>query len=158
MPRTLTGPHGARTLSNLQWGLLVKLAYDRGWRPMGVRPPEDWNATGDDGQTKRWYFMDYFSTKRQQVVPADASAMAHAIESALPDIPEHDALSHKVVQEIQLPDMEQPLRMLQPGVQVNAFEFFSGQTRPVLIDFIAFAQRGGFTITGPSHEVFPPQS
>ncbi len=149
MPRTLVGDHGARTLSNLQWGLLVKLAYDRGWRPLGVRPPEDWNATGDDGQSRRWYFMDYFSTKRQTVLAADAAAMAVAIESALPDIPEHDALSHKVVQEIQLPDMEQPLRMLQPGVQVNAFEFFSGGTRAVVIDFVSFARAGGFSITGP---------
>jgi hypothetical protein len=148
MPRTITGLHGTRTYSNLQWGLLVKLAYDHGWKPIGVRPPDDWNATGEDGQTRRWYFMDYFSIKRQRVVDQDARNMAGCVEQALPDIPTHDALSHKVVQEIQLPDMEQPMRMLQPGVQVNAYEFFSGPNRPVLEDFVRFARAGGFAIVG----------
>jgi hypothetical protein len=162
MPRTLTAPHGAITFSNLQWGLMVKLAYDHGWKPWGVRPPEDWIASidpsaeghasgagssggggrGGRGGAKRWHFMDYFSLKRQQIVAGDALAMADAIERALPDIPTHDALSHKVIQEIQLPDVDEPLRMMQPGVTVNAFEFFSGANRRILQEFITLCRSG----------------
>jgi hypothetical protein len=153
MPRSLTAPHGAITFSNLQWGLLVKLAYDHGWKPWGVRPPEDWIASSDaerdasggssgGGGARRWHFMDYFSLKRQQIVAGDALAMADAIERALPDIPTHDALSHKVIQEIQLPDVDEPLRMMQPGVTVNAFEFFSGANRRILQEFITLCRSG----------------
>lgn len=145
MPRTLIAPHGTLNYSNLQWGLLIKLAYDHQWTPYGVRPPEDWCATNpasEGGGTKRWHFMDYFSLKRQRIIAIDALAIADALERALPDIPTHDALSHKVIQEIQLPDFEEPMRMLQPGVSVNAFEFFSGKGRRALEEFIALARWG----------------
>ncbi|MCE2924603.1 MAG: hypothetical protein LW822_03985 [Phycisphaeraceae bacterium] len=147
MPRKLTAPHGVRTYSNLQWGLLVKLAFDHGWKPWGVRPPEDWIATTEEG-TRRWHFMDYFSPKGQRIVAGDAQEMGRSVLHALPDIPLHDALSHKVAQEIQLPDVDEPLRMLQPGVTVNAYEFFSGSGRKTIEDFAAFCRAGGFAIGG----------
>ncbi len=149
MPRTVTAPHGSRTFSNQQWGMLMKLAFDHGWRPMGCQPPADWDQRflDEDGVPRRFFSMDYFSRNGQRVMPADAAAIADALESALDDVPTFDALGLKVLSEIQLPHLDRPLRALRPGAKVNPYEFFSGPNRVTLLAFIEYCRGGGFAIT-----------
>jgi hypothetical protein len=133
-------------MSNLQWGMLMKLAFDSGWQPLGVAPPPDYEPLDDQGKTKRWYTMDYFSVKNQHVSDDDARAIASALQVALDDVPEHDAVGHKVFQTLILPNMERPIRSFKPGVKVNPYEFFSGPNKATLVRFIEFFNLGGFRI------------
>lgn len=147
MPRTITAQLGSLTFSNHCWGMLMKLAFDSGWKPMGCQPPDDWSAIDGQGNPRRWYSMDYFSRKHQRVLAADAMAIADALESALPDIPTFDALGLKVASSIDLPSLDNPLRSLRPGVKVHPFEFFSGSNRATLTRFIEFCRQGEFAIS-----------
>lgn len=134
------------TFSNRSWGMLMKLAYDSGWKPMGCQEPLDWQAVDAQGNPRRFFSMDYFSRRGQRVLPVDAAAMADALESGLMDVPTFDALGMKVSTSIDMPGLDRPLRALRPGVKVNPFEYFSGDNRGVLKQFIAFCRGGGFEI------------
>lgn len=124
----------------------MKLAYDSGWRPMGCVEPDDWKSIDENGSPQRFFSMDYFSRRGQKVLPADAAAIADALESGLLDVPTFDALGLKVVSSIDMPGMPRPMRSLRPGVKVNPYEYFSGENREPLKKFIAFCRAGGFAI------------
>ena len=135
------------TFSNRSWGMLMKLAYDSGWRPMGCVEPDNWRAIDDAGNPQRFFSMDYFSRRGQRVLPADATAIADALESGLLDVPTFDALGLKVASSIDMPGVDKPMRTLRPGVKVNPYEYFSGDNREPLKRFIAFCRADGFAIT-----------
>jgi len=126
--------------------MLMKLAFDAGWTPMGCVEPDDWRAVDGQGNPQRFFSMDYFSRRGQRVLPADAAAIADALEGALPDIPDFDAMGLKVASSIDLPGVARPVRSIRPGVKVNPFEYFSGPNREPLLAFVAFCRLGGFTI------------
>jgi hypothetical protein len=134
------------TFNNRSWGMVMKLAYDSGWRPMGCVEPEGWQAVDEQGNPRRFFSMDYFSRRGQRVLPADAAAIADALESGLLDVPTFDALGLKVSTSIDMPGMARPMRSLRPGVKVNPYEYFSGENREPLKQFIAFCRGGGFEI------------
>ncbi|MFT3685140.1 MAG: hypothetical protein QM783_09490 [Phycisphaerales bacterium] len=146
MPRTVTAQHGSMTFANRSWGMLMKLAFDSGWKPMGCERPLDWEAIDKYGNPRRFFSMDYFSRRGQRVLAADAAAIADALESGLLDVPPFDALGLKVVSSIDMPHLAKPLRSLRPGVKVNPFEYFSGDNRDGLREFIAYCRKGGFEI------------
>jgi len=135
------------TFNNRSWGMVMKLAFDSGWRPMGCVEPDGWQAVDEMGNPKRFFSMDYFSRKGQKVLPVDAAAIADALESGLMDVPTFDALGLKVGTSIDVPGFDRPLRALRPGVKVNPYEYFSGDNREPLKRFIAFCRGGGFAIT-----------
>ncbi|HZW07226.1 MAG TPA: hypothetical protein VFF65_08880 [Phycisphaerales bacterium] len=147
MPRTVTGRQGSMTFSNRSWGMLMKLAYDSGWKPLGCEQPERWPVLTGEGDLNRFFSMDYFSRLGQRVTAEDAARIADAIESALPDIPAFDAMAHKVLSSIDAPGLPRPLRSIRPGVKVNPYEYFSGDNREPLGLFIRFCRAGGFAIT-----------
>ena len=83
----------------------------------------------------------------------------HALERALPDLPDHDALRPKC-EEVELPEeMIQAYRLvgwigpnqttmvlLPADACVTPFELFSGPWKLELKEFIAFCRQGGFRI------------
>jgi hypothetical protein len=151
MARIVTGPSDQILLSNPQYGLAMKLAFDSGWKPQGTLPPPEWEwlpqSKRPTGETRPWPAMNYFAGLGERVTDEDADALASTLESKLDDIPNHDAFSHKVAVRINLPFTEY-LAALKPGEQLNYFEFFSGPNKAILKRFIDLGKAGGFAITG----------
>lgn len=88
--------------------------------------------------------MDY--TRRHALVSDDdAVAIADAIERTLDDIPNHDAVAHKVISTLDLP-FGRPLRALNPLAEVSPYEYFCGEGKARLVKFIGFCRCGGFRI------------
>jgi hypothetical protein len=84
----------------------------------------------------------YFHNAGFRVTTEDARALANALERSLPDVPNHDALKHKAVTIAGAPGE----RFLPVDTPVNAFEWFGGQNKRHLLDFIAFCRQGEFII------------
>lgn len=146
MPRTVKGPGGQITFDNHQWGMVMKASYSWGWKPQGTLAPAGWSdKPGPDGAPRKWFKNNYFSRAGQVVTDEDASAIARAIENALPDVPDHDAMLHKVGSFIDFPDNRQ-LRSLRPGSRFNAYEYFSGANKRLLRQFMELCRAGGFVI------------
>lgn len=145
-PRVATGAGGKFACGYLEWGMLIKFAYESGWRPLGTIEPPDWDhKRNPDGTPARWFKNNYFSKFGQRVTDDDALAIAVALDNSLPDVPDHDAMLHKVAAEIEGSGLAR-MRVLRPGVRMNSFEFFSGENKAKLRQFIEFCRAGGFAI------------
>jgi hypothetical protein len=122
------------------WKLTLELAQMSGWEPPGT----DFTYSG------------------RMLTAEDAAKLADALERALSDVPNHDAVEHKLV-ELDLPDdpPEQiarlketgfispeatSLKVLPPDVPASPFEMLSGGRKGRLLDFIAFCRKGEFHI------------
>ncbi len=151
MARTVSGPGGTITFSNPQYGMAMKLAYDSGWKPAGTLAPDNWEnlpqSRTPEGGIRPWPPMNYFAGLGEQVLDEDAAALSDVLENVLDDIPNHDAVSHKLAVIINMPFSEH-LAMLKPGEKLNFYEYFSGPHKQLLRDFIALCRAGGYTITG----------
>lgn len=138
------------------WVKALTLAVSYGWQPMGTRLPsvieccgfsvEDWDGT-------------YLTNDGQTVSTEDASALAVALERALDDIPDFDI---EIEHEIETRKEENPSEPLSPVeravleagledhllglVEVHPFEYFAGDEKLHLADFIKFCRLGSFTI------------
>jgi hypothetical protein len=84
----------------------------------------------------------YFHNAGFRVTTEHARALADALERALPDVPNHEAAAHKTVE---LPGFPGE-RFLPFGTPIDSFEWFSGQNKRHLLDFIAFCRQGEFKI------------
>jgi hypothetical protein len=108
------------------WIKLLSLGLFYGWRPMGTRVPsmteihgfetEDWDGT-------------YLTNDGQIVVTEDALSLGMALEKALDDIPDFNL-------EYYPSDLD----------RVNPFEYFAGDRKQQLVDFISFCRLGSFLI------------
>jgi hypothetical protein len=119
----ITGADGDRHYTFYAWGMLIDLAIHYGFPYDDPSEPED-----EEG--------------RFRVTAQKARAFADALERALPDIPDHDALEHKVVFHPAAPGE----RLLPFETPVSPFEFFSGEKKERLKEFIALCRRGGLVI------------
>lgn len=137
-------------ISRAGWGKLLDLGQMYGWRPSGTEPPQ-W-----DDPAMQAAYADQSATYTR-VGGADASALAHALELALPDIPSRGARPAPAVE----PEAVSPLAPsapIRPQVQwgnrqpkrlaaeLPSREFFAGDRKRRLIEFIAFAKHGDFSI------------
>ena len=151
---TFSGPGGTFWCSLQSWLRVAKLAADHGWTPTGIpRPatepregewaaflPREYSPEDRPEQVSSWY-------ARGVLLPdEDTTALAAALEAALPDIPRFDALSEKTASLIDLPTTL-PFKLLHPGVQVSNYEFFSGPNRDALERFIALCRAGSVTVS-----------
>jgi hypothetical protein len=108
------------------WIRVLSLGIFYGWKPMGTRVPsitelhgfdlEDWDGT-------------YLTNDGQIVVTEDARSLALALEKALDDIPDFDL------------DMD----TLAPS-RINPFEYFAGDRKQYVTEFIKFCKLGSFLI------------
>jgi hypothetical protein len=108
------------------WTKVLGLAIFYGWQPMGTRAPsmtelhglstEDWDGT-------------YLTNDGQIVVTEDAFSLAMALEKSLDDIPDFNVDYFSL-------DLD----------KINPFEFFAGDEKRQLIDFIKFCRLGSFLI------------
>jgi hypothetical protein len=112
--------------SKESWTRILSLALFYGWQPMGTRVPsitelhglnfEDWDGT-------------YLTNDGQIVVTEDSFRLGMALEKALDDIPDFNL-------EVYPPDLS----------KVTPFEYFAGDEKRHLADFIKFCRLGSFII------------
>jgi len=145
-----------QTLSREAWSRILSLAMFYGWRPMGTLPPfihnlrkpepEDWDGT-------------YLRAEGQTVRAEDALTLAIALRMSLDDIsdvnPERD-----LTLEDDMPEWFSPAEkaLMRDGLEehldeheetplgILPFEFFAGDAKPNLVDFIHFCMLGEFVI------------
>jgi hypothetical protein len=112
--------------SKESWTRILSLAMFYGWQPMGTRVPsitelhglnfEDWDGS-------------YLTNDGQIVVTEDALRLGRALEKSLDDIPDFNL-------EVYPPDLS----------KVTPFEYFAGDEKQQLADFIKFCRLGSFLI------------
>ena len=112
--------------SKESWVKILNLAMFYGWQPLGTRVPsiteihglifEDWDGT-------------YLTNDGQIVVSEDALRLGRALEKSLDDIPDFNL-------EVYPPNPN----------QINPFEYFAGDEKQQLTDFIKFCRLGSFLI------------
>jgi hypothetical protein len=125
-----------------EWPALLRLADRFGWEPQG---PEPWPGTA---LLPGW---EYLVNDGQHVRATDARNLADALERALADIPDHDALADikRTLREWPDPDGVGVWRVVaysaDPGSR-GTLARFSGPRKDDVRAFIAFCRLGGFTI------------
>jgi hypothetical protein len=138
------------------WAKTLSLALSYGWQPMGTRlhsmiegfgfETEDWDGT-------------YLTNDGQTVLAEDALGLAVALERALDDIPDFKIeMSHIAENEKEKdpPEELSPVEraILEAGladhllglIEIHPFEYFAGEEKLHLVDFIKFCRLGSFTI------------
>ena len=108
------------------WIKLLSLGLFYGWQPLGTRVPSmseihGFNIESWDGS--------YLTNDGQIVVAADARSLGTALERALDDIPDFNL-------DYYFSDLS----------KVNPFEYFAGDEKSHLVDFIKFCRLGSFLI------------
>src|SRR5262249_2364638 len=131
---------------------LTKLTYEEFEQLLSPEQREALEAFGDDLlaqvvksmaiQSEDPLLDSYFNNPGFRVTAGDANALAGALERALPDVPGHDAMAHKVVELEGAPGE----RFLRNDTPVIPFELFSGPNKVYLKSFIEFCRQGEFNI------------
>jgi hypothetical protein len=122
---------------------------------MGTRPP---TPDGYQGLRTVWNGT-YLTNDGQTVIMEDALSLADALERALDDIPDAGAemdWNPKFWLADDLPEWLSPeeKEMIEEGLEehspdvleMHPFEFFAGDEKPHLTEFIRFCRLGSFTI------------
>ena len=159
MGMDLCGAEGNEYFSNVSWYKILKLAYEYGWQPQGTEvggwydengelnrqlspDPEEWDGT-------------YFSNDFQWVTDEDASNIADALERALNDIPDFHTDEKQLeyvpgdlpLNPLRRSLAEQGLEVTVPNSSLSPIEYFSGEAKQMVRDFIKFCRAGGFRIS-----------
>ena len=108
------------------WTKLLSLGMFYGWQPLGTRVP---SMTEIHGFHVEAWDGTYLTNDGQIVVAEDALLLAMALEKALDDIPDFNLDYY-------------PLDLN----RVNPFEYFAGDGKDQLVDFIKFCRLGSFLI------------
>ncbi|TVQ62379.1 MAG: hypothetical protein EA378_05535 [Phycisphaerales bacterium] len=141
----LRGAGGDFVWNNRGWAMLVHLAWDHGWRPVGTLPPTHWGMHEPGAVPGDWPRADYVTGRGQRVREDDARNLAEALERCVDDLPNHDALAEKGIPPLQAPAF--PVwRHMESGASISPFEVFGGPNKDGFRRFIAFCRAGGFTI------------
>jgi hypothetical protein len=97
-----------------------------GWQPMGTRVPSMTHIHGFHAEA---WDGTYLTNDGQIVVSEDALSLGMALEKALDDIPDFNLDDDP-------PDLS----------RVNPFEYFAGDEKQQVVDFIKFCRLGSFLI------------
>lgn len=159
MGMDLSGAGGNEYFSNVAWYKILKLAYEYGWQPQGTEAGQWYDENGElnrqlSPDPEEWDGT-YFSNDFQWVTDEDAANIADALERALDDVPDVDAGEKEVVYgPDDLPEnplerslAEQGYPVIVPNSSLSPLEFFSGEAKQWVRDFIKFSRAGGFRIT-----------
>jgi len=144
-----------RKFSRQFWAKALELARLYGWQPLGTspRPGVDFS-----GLCAEWQGV-YLTNDGQIVSAEDAYALASALERSLDDIPDARVETDWDVRlwlEDDLPEWLSPLERelvedeLRDGLLdvmgTPPIEFFAGDEKPCLVQFIRFCRLGSFEI------------
>jgi len=141
----LLGKQGHMLFNNHGWSKMLELAERYGWQPKGTQPPllemEEIGVVTNGSSDGDWD-GNYFTNDRQRVSPEDAASLAAALERALEDIPDHDAMEDKTrfIQD----ERVVPWHMAE---RIPPSEWFSGSRKQRVRDFVTFCRAGGISIT-----------
>jgi hypothetical protein len=116
-------------ISKQSWVKILSLARFYGWQPMGTRPPSP-SLYGPLGLEDEVWGETYLRNDGQTVIAEDALSLAMALEKSLDDIPDFN---------IEI-DRKSDLTEILP------FEYFAGDEKHHLVDFIKFCRLGSFMI------------
>ena len=108
------------------WTRVLSLGMFYGWQPMGTRVPSMTEIQGFHAES---WDGTYLTNDGQIVVTEDALSLGLALEKALDDIP----------------DFNLDYDYLDPA-KIHPFEYFAGDEKRQLIDFIKFCRLGSFLI------------
>jgi len=144
-----------RKFSSQSWAKALELAQFYGWQPMGTRPPSiydfqslnaDWSGT-------------YLTNDGQIVKTEDAKSLAYALQKSLDDIPDANIeldWDAKHLFEDDTPEWLSPeeKELIEEGLKddlldimsVHPFEYFAGDQKRHLTEFIRFCRLGSFII------------
>lgn len=144
-----------RTFSKQFWAKALELAISYGWQPMGTQPPSHL----DFSQLEADWHGIYLTNDGQSVKAEDALALARALEKSLNDISDTNIKIDWNVDlsvEDDLPEWLSPeeREMLEDELQVglldiigvHPFEYFAGDEKKHLKEFIRFCRLGSFEI------------
>jgi hypothetical protein len=157
MPYELFNPSTtiSRRFSRQFWVKALELARSYGWQPMGTQPPSshDFHLLNAD-----WHGT-YLTNEGQMVKAEDAFCLAVALERSLDDIPDANIemdWNPKYWVEDDLPEWLSPeeKEMIEEGLEaelqdilgIHPFEFFAGDEKHRLAEFIRFCRLGSFII------------
>ena len=143
-----------RTFSRQFWAKALELAQIYGWEPVGTRPP----SRIDFYQLNAEWYGRYYTNDGQSVKAEDAYALAAALQRSLNDIPDTDAEVdwNAGLWEDDLPEWLSPEERafieeeLQDGLldvmNIHPLQYFAGDEKKYLKDFIRFCRLGSFEI------------
>jgi hypothetical protein len=149
-------------LSKETWSRILSLARFYGWQPLGTLPPFIHNLRkpiNGGGANSAWDGT-YLRNEGQVVQTEDALALADALLRSLDDIPDVNP-DRELSLEDDLPDWLSPEEkaLVRKGLQehheepeeislgILPFEYFAGDGKQNLVDFIRFCQLGEFVIS-----------
>ncbi|HEU0296125.1 MAG TPA: hypothetical protein VFR47_25545 [Anaerolineales bacterium] len=147
-----------QTLSKETWSRILSLARFYGWQPMGTLPPFIHNLrkpSYTDGANGVWDGT-YLRNEGQVVRTEDALALAGALQASLDDIPDVNP-DRELTMEDDLPEWFSPAEkaIIRDGLEehketplgILPFEYFAGDGKQNLLDFIRFCMLGEFVIS-----------
>ena len=146
----------SRKFSRQFWGKALGLAQSYGWKPLGTCPP---GLPGFRGLQAVWTGT-YLTNDGQTVLTKDALSLANALAKALDDIPDMGIemdWNPRFWIEDDLPEWLSPAEkaLIRDGLVdheynvsvILPFEYFAGDAKQNLIEFIRFCMLGEFVIS-----------
>jgi hypothetical protein len=152
-----------QTISKESWSKILSLARFYGWEPRGTLPPFIHNLRQpayEDGTRAPWDGT-YLRNEGQVVQADDAFALAVALQMSLDDIPDVNP-ERELATDDELPDFLSPAEkeMIRDGLKgmelqdhealplrILPFEYFAGDAKQNLAEFIRFCMLGEFIIS-----------
>ena len=160
MGMDLSGAGGLERFSNTSWRKMLELAYEYGWKPAGTErgqwvDPETGELDEQMCPDPDEWDGNYFTNAFQWVTEEDAAHIADALEKALDDIPDFDTGEKWVTHgPTNLPTdpverslVEEGFAVSGPNGSLSPLEYFSGEDKQLVRDFIAYCRAGTFYIT-----------
>lgn len=145
----------SRKISRQFWVKALELARMYGWRPMGTLPP----SQHDLQRLNAEWDGTYLTNEGQRVVAEDALSLAEALRKSLDDIPDFNRemdWNPKYWVDDDLPEWLSPeeRETIEEGLEaesqdiigIHPFEYFAGDEKRRLLQFIRFCRLGSFTI------------
>ena len=150
MGMDLTGAGGTERFNVTSWCKVLELAFEYGWRPAGTQAPTFQQADDGTAETAKDWSGTYLTNDYQRVGDEDAANIAEALRRALSDIPDFDTDEKWV----ELPPSnpfgrmtgEREVKVFGPDPSLTPLEFFSGEAKQRVRDFIAYCRAGGFLV------------
>ncbi len=162
MGMDLRGPSGEFRFNTHDWRKVLHLARVYGWEPEGTQGPDIEMGTWvhgsfvahDNQPAKEAWDGTYLSNDYQRVTDDDAMNLVNALSRAIAELPDYnvteikersidDGLSGAIFAAIA--DVVD-ITYYGPSADAEPIEWFSGEKKQQVIDFVDFCRAGGFVI------------